>query len=104
MARRRIERIACRVRVVRWITIRSRRSAVDLLYRLVLQQHFVIDCLSSLVVAGSGAVLVVSSPGGPGPGGGAAGVAVIRCARRRRTSASVTGMRPLPGLLGRSRR
>ena len=32
------------------------------------------------------------------------GAAAIRCARRRRTSASVTGMRLLPGLLGRSRR
>jgi hypothetical protein len=41
--------------------------------RLVLQQHFVIYCLSSLVVAGSGAVLVASPPGGPGPDGGAAG-------------------------------
>jgi hypothetical protein len=39
---------------------------------LVLQQHFVILCLSSLIVADSGLVLVVSSPGGPGPGGGAA--------------------------------
>jgi hypothetical protein len=38
---------------------------------LVLQQYFVIDFLSSLVVAGFGAVLVASSPGGPGPGGGA---------------------------------
>jgi hypothetical protein len=30
---------------------------------LVLQQQFVIDCLSSLVVAGFSAVLVASSPG-----------------------------------------
>src|ERR1700727_1120902 len=41
--------------------------------RLVLQQHFVIYCLSSLAVTGSGAVLVASSPGGPGPGSGVAG-------------------------------
>ena len=41
--------------------------------QLVLQQYFVIYCLSSLVVAGSGAVLVASSPVGPGPGGGAGG-------------------------------
>ena len=40
---------------------------------LVLQQYFVIYGLSSLVVAGSGAVLVVSSPVGPGPGVGTAG-------------------------------
>jgi hypothetical protein len=40
---------------------------------LVRQQHFVVICLSSLVVAYAGAVLVVSSPGGPGPGGSTAG-------------------------------
>ena len=33
-----------------------------------------------------------------------AGMAVVRCARRRRTSLSVTGMRPLPGLWGGRRR
>ena len=41
--------------------------------QLVLQQHFVVFGLSSLVVAGSGAVLVASAPAGPGPGGGPAG-------------------------------
>jgi hypothetical protein len=40
---------------------------------LVLQQYFVIDSLSSFVVADPGLVLVMSSPGGPGPGGGAGG-------------------------------
>jgi len=41
--------------------------------RLVLQQHFVVLCRSSLVVAGSGAVLMEAAPAGPGPGRGAAG-------------------------------
>ena len=40
---------------------------------LILQQHFVIVGLSSLVVAGSGAVLVASAPAGPGPCRGPAG-------------------------------
>ena len=40
--------------------------------RLVLQQHFVVLGVSSLVVAGLGAVLVPSAPAGPGPGGGPA--------------------------------
>jgi hypothetical protein len=40
---------------------------------LVRQQHFVVIALSSLVVAGSGAVLVGAAPAGPGPYGGAAG-------------------------------
>ena len=40
---------------------------------LVLQQQIVIYCLSSLVVAGSGAVLVGAAPAGPGPYGGAGG-------------------------------
>jgi hypothetical protein len=35
--------------------------------------HFVVFGLSSLVVAGFGAVLVASAPAGPGPDGGAAG-------------------------------
>ena len=53
-----------------------RREFADLLAdptaaRLVLQQYFAIYRLSSFVVARSGLVLVVSSPGGPGPGGGA---------------------------------
>ncbi len=39
---------------------------------LVLQQHFVVLGLFSLVVAGFGAVLVASAPEGPGPGNGAA--------------------------------
>ena len=43
------------------------------LYGLVLQQYFVMHCLSSLVVAGSGAVLVASSPVGPRPGGSTGG-------------------------------
>jgi hypothetical protein len=60
--------------------------------------------VSSLVVAGFGAVLVASAPAGPGPGGGAAGWVVIRCARRRRTSPGVKLMRPLPGLWGGRRR
>ena len=42
-------------------------------WRLVLQQHFVVFGVSSLVVAGSGAVLVAAAPVGPGYGGGAAG-------------------------------
>ena len=40
---------------------------------LIRPQHFVVICLSSLVVAYAGAVLVVSSPVGPGPCRGAAG-------------------------------
>ena len=40
---------------------------------LVLQQHFVVSGLSSLVVAGFGAVLVAAAPAGPGPGGGPGG-------------------------------
>ena len=43
------------------------------LYGLVLQQYFVMHCLSSLVVAGSGAVLVGAAPAGPCPCGGAPG-------------------------------
>jgi hypothetical protein len=39
----------------------------------VLQQHFVIYGLSSVVVAGPGAVLVRSAPAGLGPCGGSAG-------------------------------
>jgi len=41
--------------------------------RLVRQQHFVVMGLSSLVVAGSGAVLVGAAPLGPGPDDGAGG-------------------------------
>jgi hypothetical protein len=40
---------------------------------LVRQQHFVVFGLSSLVMAGSGAVLVGSAPLGPGPDDGAGG-------------------------------
>ena len=40
---------------------------------LVLQQHFVVLGLSSLVMAGFGSVLVAAAPGRPGPGGGAVG-------------------------------
>ncbi len=41
---------------------------------LILQQHFVVLGLFSLVVAGFGAVLVAASPAGPGPGNCAAGL------------------------------
>jgi hypothetical protein len=41
---------------------------------LVLQQHFVVMGLSSLVVADSGAVLVASAPLGPGQGRAAGGM------------------------------
>ena len=40
---------------------------------LILQQHFVVLDLFSLVVADFGAVLVTPAPTGPGPGGGAGG-------------------------------
>jgi hypothetical protein len=62
-------------------------------------RDFAVICLPSLVVACFSAVLVGAAPSGPGAGGG---TMVIRYARRRRTSPRVIGMRPLPGLLGRS--
>jgi hypothetical protein len=50
-------------------TMNYTRQAFTLRGRhLVLQPHFVIVGLFSSVVAGSGLVLVVSSPRGPGPG------------------------------------
>src|SRR5438445_11064272 len=49
---------------------RDQLSAVAV---LILQQYFVIYSVSSLVVAGPGAVLVVSAPARPGPCGGSAG-------------------------------
>ncbi len=58
-------------------TFEHRREAFEECYQavkaLVLQQYFVICGLSSLVVAGPGAVLVVPAPAGPGPCGGSAG-------------------------------
>ena len=44
-----------------------------LIRRLVLRPHLVMSVLSSLVVAGSGGVLVASAPAGSGPCGGPAG-------------------------------
>jgi hypothetical protein len=51
----------------------ARRWAVRGEASLVLQQHFVVIRLSSLVVAGFSAVLVAAAPAGPGPGGRVAG-------------------------------
>jgi hypothetical protein len=48
-------------------------NLVTAVMALVLQQHFVVISLSSLVVAGSGALLVTSAPAGPVPGDSAAG-------------------------------
>ena len=48
-------------------------TATRLRTRLIRQQHFVVIRLSSLVVAGSGAVLVGAAPLGPGPDDGAGG-------------------------------
>jgi hypothetical protein len=51
---------------------RNRLGWIRAILPLVLQQHFVVLGLSSLVVAGFGAVLVPTAPAGPGPGGGPA--------------------------------
>ena len=51
----------------------SDQRSRDAVVVLILQQHFVIVGLSSLVVAGFGAVLVASAPPGPAPGGAVAG-------------------------------
>ena len=55
------------------LPILAQLGFIYILWRLVLQQHFVICSLPSLVVAGPGAVLVVPAPAGPGPCGGSAG-------------------------------
>jgi hypothetical protein len=54
------------------VLLRDQPAIADLvqsvLGQLVLQPHFVVFGLSSLVVAGAGAVLVAAAPAGPGPG------------------------------------
>jgi hypothetical protein len=64
--------------------------------------HFAAIGLSSLVVAGFSAVLMLPAPAGPARVAARLGMAVIKWARRRQISSSVTGMSPLPGPLGRS--
>ena len=81
------------------------QSIVPFAHRLIRQQHFVVF---RPVFAGSG--LFWRGAGGCGASGDQAkaaarlGSVVIRCARRRRTSPSVTAMRPLQGFWGPRRR